>query len=746
LICIKGRLRRWAKMSAARCAGDVFQCSGDERACTAKIRQSEASMLSPRAMAWHGFGALVALAAYAVAAASLAEARPTQIDVAEAAALFGVPPGVVELGPYSGPPESAEVRLGGNPIGYVFSTHAVSGSIGYSGKALDVHVGLRLDGRIAGARLAEHQEPILVIGVTPAALEAFVAGLADLDVRQPAVVRGERPDHVAGATVSSAVIKDAVLRAARAVAGARGLLGAPPRVVTVERVHFVPRTWGDLAGSGAIASRRITRADVERARGEASSAPDVLVSEIYTALISPPEIGQNLLGRRSFEKLVGSMGANEHAVLIAANGLYSFKGTAWRQEGRFDRIRLVQGPNAIAFAAAAHENVEQLRAEGAPELREAGVFRIPQDSAFDPAAPWRLELIVDEAGKAPAVFPVDYQLPARFLAAPAPAAGEQSVETIPELWREIWRKRSPEIVALGIMLAVLTGILFAHDLLVRNGALYREVRLTFLIVTLVFLGGYAGAQLSVVNVVTFAHALLAGFRWEQFLLDPLVFILWSFLALALLFWGRGVFCGWLCPFGALQELSNSLARRFGVRQFQVPWALHERLWPLKYAFFLAILGLSFHSARDALTLAEVEPFKTAIVLKFDRAWPFVLYAVSLLGAGLFVERFYCRYLCPLGAALAIPARLKIFDWLKRRPQCGRECRICAVQCPVQSINPLGQIVPNECIYCLKCQTNYFDAATCLPLKQRAQRRGGGRTQSAGRFEPAKQTVVSTHAG
>ena len=64
-------------------------------------------------------------------------------------------------------------------------------------------------------------------------------------------------------------------------------------------------------------------------------------------------------------------------------------------------------------------------------------------------------------------------------------------------------------------------------------------------------------------------------------------------------------------------------------------------------------------------LAEVEPFKTAIILKFVRDWPFVIYALALLAAGLFVERFFCRYLCPLGAALAIPGRMRMFEWLKR---------------------------------------------------------------------------------
>ncbi|MDX1711817.1 MAG: 4Fe-4S binding protein, partial [Rhodovibrionaceae bacterium] len=133
--------------------------------------------------------------------------------------------------------------------------------------------------------------------------------------------------------------------------------------------------------------------------------------------------------------------------------------------------------------------------------------------------------------------------------------------------------------------------------------------------------------------------------------------------------------------------------------------------------------LSLHSIGLAFAAAEVEPFKTAITLKFMRAWPFVAFVAVLLAAGVFIERFYCRYLCPLGAALAIPARLRMFNWLKRRPQCGRECRICAKRCTVQAIHPDGTINPNECIHCLNCQTLYYDPNTCPPLIARAKRRG-----------------------
>ena len=168
-------------------------------------------------------------------------------------------------------------------------------------------------------------------------------------------------------------------------------------------------------------------------------------------------------------------------------------------------------------------------------------------------------------------------------------------------------------------------------------------------------------------------------------------------------------------------------RRQGLRrqkqgQVELPFGLNERLWPIKYIDNNGLLAVSLQAMSVATIAAEVEPFKTAINLHFARAWPFVLYAAALLAAGLFIERFYCRYLCPLGAALAVPARLATFRWLKRRPQCGRECQICATRCPVQAIHPTGEINPNECIYCLDCQIHYYDDHTCPPLIKRRKRR------------------------
>ena len=156
--------------------------------------------------------------------------------------------------------------------------------------------------------------------------------------------------------------------------------------------------------------------------------------------------------------------------------------------------------------------------------------------------------------------------------------------------------------------------------------------------------------------------------------------------------------------------------------------------------FLALFGLSLASMGLAETYAEIEPFKTAIILKFARSWPYLLFVTVVLGIGLFIERFYCRYICPLGAALAIPARIRMFDWLKRYKECGNPCQICANECFVQAIHPTGEINPNECLSCLHCQVLYQDDTKCpvqIKLRKGREKLAKSTAQSASAFAKYK---------
>lgn len=155
-------------------------------------------------------------------------------------------------------------------------------------------------------------------------------------------------------------------------------------------------------------------------------------------------------------------------------------------------------------------------------------------------------------------------------------AGEALQGAREPLWEGLWRERAFAIGVLVAGLALLVFILLFQDWLARQPRLLGILRRAFLLYTVLFIGWYALAQLSIVHVLTFLHAAVRDFRWETFLIDPMLFILWSFVAMTLLLWGRGVYCGWLCPYGAMQELTQQLGQRLKLPQLEFPDVVHER--------------------------------------------------------------------------------------------------------------------------------------------------------------------------
>ncbi len=287
---------------------------------------------------------------------------------------------------------------------------------------------------------------------------------------------------------------------------------------------------------------------------------------------------------------------------------------------------------------------------------------------------------------------------------------------------EPWQHQVPTIVTLSLALGLLLFILFFQDWLVRNPRLFKGLRTAYLFFTVVFIGYVFAAQLSIVNVLAFIQTFSHGFTWDTLMLDPAIFLLWSFVAVSILLWGRGVFCGWLCPFGAMQELVHEGARYMNLPSLEFPNAVHERLWAIKYFILIGLVGVSLDSFATAAAMAEVEPFKTVITMQFAREWGYVFYAAALLLISVFNSKFFCKYLCALGAALSILGRFRIFDWLRRRNECGKPCQACAALCQNGAIKPTGEIIDNECHFCLDCQVTYWNDHVCPPLVEKRKRR------------------------
>lgn len=641
--------------------------------------------------------------------AAWAETDTAPPDPGEVARMLDLTPPVQLQRVDEGVPGWSVLR-GGVVVAHLGSSWEIAGTVGYSGRPLDVLVALSPQGRVLAARLVRHEEPVLTLGLSADDIAAYVAGFADLDLTagQPEGM----PDIISRATVTSGVIRDGILRAARILAVARGILPGDG----VDRISQAQADWPALLAMGALAETRVTMAEAATALAGAKVPVDPSEADflhLWAGIADTPTIGANLFGALDYGRMMGALAPGEALLVVLSSGLQSHRGTDWKQTGVFDRLTLRQGETVWQPAASRYQAVRALEIAGAPEMKEISVFALPEE--IDPTAPFTLEVTASRPAKAGGTVAMTIALPVTL-----PAAFRQDAPVPEPLWMQVWRDKLPQAIMVGTILLVLTGILFAQGAITRRPRLWRRLRLGFLATSFLGLGMALNGQLSVVQVVAFLNSLLTGFRWETFLVDPVIFLLWGFTALGLLFWGRGVYCGWLCPFGALQELMNAAAQRLGVRQITVPQALHERLWVIKYTLFVTIVALSFYSMHHALVLAEAEPFKTAISMRFLRAWPFVLLVVAVLVAGLFIERFYCRYLCPLGAGLAIPAKLKVFDWLHRRPQCGRECRLCETKCTVGAIDGLGRINPNECVLCLRCQVIMNDTHACPVLKRRAR--------------------------
>ncbi|MBT4710281.1 MAG: 4Fe-4S binding protein [Alphaproteobacteria bacterium] len=637
-------------------------------------------------------------------------------------------PGADEVVFVDGRPPVVEVWIDGAVVGYLFSTRDAVNATGYSGVAFDLVAGMTMEGDLVGATLLYHHEAIIGRGVPQEKLDEYIASIAGANLRTFSSIR---PDYLSRASTSGRLMKRGLLNSAEMVFQGH-VLGVPPVTEpTLDRTGFAPFTFEELLASGSILNQAVTNAEMlgifEKAGGR-GSLPDQAFKdgeegvffELFTTLITPASIGANLFGDAKYRSYIEDQPEGGLTLWVAGDGAYSFASNSHFRSANdylFDRLKIVQGALEIRLTRDMHRRLAVSRGP-AMNHRNIMLFKIEADQGLDPLAPFDMVLMVagkDSDGGAMVVdVPITYQLPERHMLLPPPVP-------LP-MWVETWLEKRVDIAILGLLLIVVTIIFLLQDVLARHRRVYEFVRVGVLAFTLGWLGWYAGAQLSIVNILAYIQAPFGGSSIQAFVLDPLIFILSVYVAFTLFVLGRGVFCGWLCPFGAFQELLNRIARFVRIPQISIPPTMLQRLWVVKYLVAIFLVVTVFISVEAAEGYAEIEPFRTAITVKFVRDWQFALYAAGLLSIGLFVERAYCRVLCPLGGTLAVLGRFHMFTWLKRRQACGTQCRICEGECPIGAIEPSGKINMNECLQCLDCQATYYDDHQCPPLIQRRKRK------------------------
>jgi NosR/NirI family nitrous oxide reductase transcriptional regulator len=167
-------------------------------------------------------------------------------------------------------------------------------------------------------------------------------------------------------------------------------------------------------------------------------------------------------------------------------------------------------------------------------------------------------------------------------------------------------------------------------------------------------------------------------------------------------WGR-LYCGRVCAFGALTQLMDAVVPK--TLRIQLPAKIEQRAAWVKYGLLFGVVAY-FLVTKDLAVYRYVEPF-----------WMFGLFGTTgmwiglgaLLLATVFVRNLYCRFLCPVGAALGILSNLTVFR-IKRWSECN-SCKICEKTCEWGAIRG-PKIVASECVRCDDCERLYLDQQKC----------------------------------
>lgn len=165
------------------------------------------------------------------------------------------------------------------------------------------------------------------------------------------------------------------------------------------------------------------------------------------------------------------------------------------------------------------------------------------------------------------------------------------------------------------------------------------------------------------------------------------------------------FCGYMCAFGTINDLLYKLSSRVFKIKFKVNRSVDSFLKLIKYAVLLFIIvGVWTFGISGLNSINPWEAFAQLIQFPPQLASVTALIVLMLIFVGaLFIERFFCRYLCPLGAFLSILQVFRIVKIRKDKTGCINGCNACTRSCPMGiNLDKVNRVDSLECIECMNC--------------------------------------------
>jgi len=278
-------------------------------------------------------------------------------------------------------------------------------------------------------------------------------------------------------------------------------------------------------------------------------------------------------------------------------------------------------------------------------------------------------------------------------AQPQPAGGSQWQFNDEDEQAPSW---TDSVRAQAVDLAVFAG--FTALALVSFFRKDKRLKYVALAACVLLLGFWKSQLITIVNVFGLISLDLPIVRYSL-----AWYLLAVFTVVSTVLWGR-LYCGRMCAFGALTQLMDATLPASWRRE--PPAWLEQRAMYVKYGV-LAFAILYFLVTRDRLIYRYIEPFW---MFGFHGSAVMWTLLAALLVATVFVRNLYCRFLCPVGAALgAISSVTTVFS-IKRWKEC-KSCKICEKACEWGAIQG-PKIVKSECVRCDDCERLYADTKKC----------------------------------